>query len=255
MAKFIKWNHLKKNSVYTSLRIFLVLLIGLIVFGVLGFVLLAGVSFSDGFGLFFDAVSLHQNPHFSGLTKVFEVVTVLFGGVIFWFIIWSFLDLVKDGELEKYFKEVFTLLKADSLSNHYIICGAGRVGEHLADLLHERNMKFVIIDKDVTIVNQMEGKGYIAMLGNSLEEEVLRQAGIAKARGVFAVLQETEKNILLTLLAKEMNPQVTVYSRSEKESMIKQLKLAGAKHVVMPEVVGARELLKVVREEEEKLIK
>ncbi|VVB70880.1 Trk system potassium uptake protein TrkA [uncultured archaeon] len=255
MPGLIKWNHLKTNTVYTSLKIFIVLLLGLLTIGILGFSLLARVNLSDATGLFFDAVTLHQNPYFVGLTKVFEVIVVLFGGVILWFVVWSFLDLIKDGQLENYFKEVFTLLKADNLSNHYIICGAGRVGMHLADMLNEKNMKFVVIDKDITAVNLMQSKGYVALLGNSLEEDLLKQAGILKARGVFAVLQETEKNILLTLLAKELNPQLIVYSRSEKESMIRQLKLAGAKHVVMPEVVGARELMKDLKEEEEKIIK
>ncbi len=255
MSNLIKWNRLKTNTVYTSLKIFVILFLGLFLIGIVGFSLLTGESFSDGTGLFFDAVTLHQNPHFTGITKVFEVIVVLFGGVILWFIVWSFLDLVKDGQLENYFKEVFALLKADNLSNHYIICGAGRVGTHLADMLHEKNMKFVIIDKDVSVVNLMQSKGYIALLGSALDEEILRQAGIMKARGIFAVLEETEKNVLLTLLSKEMNPQLKIFSRSEKESMIRQLKLAGANHVIMPEVAGARELMKVVKEEEDKLIK
>ncbi|MFA4907443.1 MAG: NAD(P)-binding protein, partial [archaeon] len=126
--------------------------------------------------------------------------------------------------------------------NHYIIFGGGRVGEHIASMLKHNRKKFIIVDKDEAVVNMLKAKRYDALMGDVLDEKVFYQTGIERAKAVISVLGETEKNLLVTLTAKGLNPRVKVFTRSEKKELIEKLKKAGADYVVMPEFLAAEEI-------------
>ena len=72
---------------------------------------------------------------------------------------------------------------------------------------------------------------------------MLIAAKIRNAKALIAVLPETEKNILVILTAKELNPKLEVYARSNRTEYVKKLKKAGADHVFMPELSCAEEIV------------
>jgi len=136
------------------------------------------------------------------------------------------------------------------MKNHYIICGAGRVGIHTAELLEKEGKPFVIIEKGGDLSIRLKKRHWLVIHGDVLDEELLKEAGIQRARAIVGAIPETEKNVMLTLLAKQLNPDILVYARAEKEEFIKQLKTAGATHVVMPEMEGARHIFAAIRKDE-----
>ncbi|MBR9678634.1 MAG: hypothetical protein GOU97_05070, partial [Nanoarchaeota archaeon] len=146
--------------------------------------------------------------------------------------------------------EAINMAKINKLSNHYIICGAGRVGSRIAARLKEEKKPFVIIEEDYKKIREMERVfKYPVVEGDAMEEFSLIKAGIRKAKFFYAVLGRGEDNLFLVLEAKELNPDILVYARADNERMMRKLLAAGADQVVMPELSGADELIKASMKE------
>ncbi|MGB9576898.1 MAG: potassium channel family protein [Candidatus Micrarchaeia archaeon] len=239
----------KRDKIYTKLKLLALMIIVLFAVGTLGYAFLKQTSLQDGFVLTVETLALeHQNE--TGANRVLQLSLLLFGVFIFWFVLWTFFDLILEGKLGDFWRDFMTTVKAEQLKDHYIICGAGRVGIHVAELLQQKNIPYVIIEKDKALVDSLTKKGFLVLNGDALEEDSLKSADIEKAKAVVAVIPETEKNVLIALIARHLNPNIMVYARAEKEELIKQLHHAGVKHVVTPEVAGARELVSLISREE-----
>ena len=132
------------------------------------------------------------------------------------------------------------------LQNHYIICGSGRVGLHVAKLLALEKKPFVMIDLHEDDAEAGKKRGFLSIKGDPFDEETLIKCGITRAHGFVAVMAETEKNILATLMAREFNPKLKIYARTEKEEFVGTLKKVGADHVIMPEAAGALDIVRAI---------
>jgi Trk K+ transport system NAD-binding subunit len=132
------------------------------------------------------------------------------------------------------------------MKNHYVIAGGGRVGEEIARELDKLNKKFVIIEKDPAKVLKLRKKKYIVIEGdaNDVESQILSKANIKEASVLIIAMPETEKNLLLTLMAKEIKPELDIYVRCDHPEFVSRLKKAGAKSVIVPEIVAANQFVK-----------
>jgi len=176
----------------------------------------------------------------TGTAGVIEAL-ILFSGVsVLWFGVWRLMDVLAEGHAETYFKKVKFAMKIGRMKNHVIICGAGRVGSNIAKRLAEGKKKFLIIEQNEKRGKQMRNKGYIVMIGDCMDENALKEARVETASAVAAVVGATERNVYLTLTAKELNPKIKVHARANDEKIAKKLRVVGADHIVMPEVVGAK---------------
>lgn len=239
-----------RHKVYGQLKMLVWLIIALLAFGTIGYMIVKGTDASKSFGLTLETLAFEHEQEESPFGRFLQISLLLFGVFILWFVLWTFLDLILEGKLHDYWKEVKAIMTTERLKKHYIVCGAGRVGMHAAELLNERNIPCVIIDINKDAADLTRKKGFNVIHGDALEEEVLKEAGAEKAVAVLAMLRETEKNVLITLTAKHINPHAMVYARSEKENMVKQLHNAGAKHVIIPEEAGAKEVVDYILREQ-----
>jgi voltage-gated potassium channel len=229
-----------------QLRILLISVLILLIFGSIGYSLMENVSFLKGLGLTLETLAFYHIEPKNAFEKVFAITLLLFGGFLVWFVLWTMFDFLIEGQFDEYYGRLKLMKNVKKLKNHFIICGGGRVGEHLVESLKNKKEKYVIIEKGDAITNEMKDKGYVVMKGDVLDEQVLIDAGIKKAKAIVAALPETEKNILITLTARELNPNIIIYARSHNADLIHKLKKAGANHVVMPELVGAEEIMKKI---------
>jgi len=227
-------------------EIFLFLLIGLIVIGTLGFKLATGSSFFNSFILTLEALAFMF--HFdSGPGKFLEIFMAIFGVFLIWWILWSLFDMLLEGNLREYLKISSFLTKLRKMRNHYIIAGGGRVGEELAKSFSTTKKEFIIIEKDEAKVNLLKKKGFFAIYGDVTNEEVLKEANIKFAKTIILAMPETEKNLLVTMTARELNPNIEIYARADKPSFVSKLKKAGAKIVIVPEVEAAEKFIKEIK--------
>lgn len=243
---------LRENQLRTSKKLKFIgfLFIALFVIGTLSYMAVRQTGPEKAFVYTLDALAFYPPAAQSQVEKSLGLFLMIFGGFIVWFVLWTFFDLYADGQLEEYWKEVIGLKRAKEMRNHYIIFGGGRVGEHIAAILKQNRKRFVIVDKDESVVKNLKAKKYDVVLGDVLEEKVLDSVGIQKARAVVSVLGETEKNLLVTLTAKGLNPKIKVFARAERKELIDKLKKAGADYVVMPEFVAAEQIFSQIEKHE-----
>ncbi|MEK6841302.1 MAG: NAD(P)-binding protein [Nanoarchaeota archaeon] len=229
--------HIKKE-----IRILIIIFVLIFVIGVTGFMLIKHVGFNEALLLTLETLAFSHTEE-QGLSRMLQLFLLTIGVILIWFIIWTTFDLVLEGHFKKYYFGVKNMDKINKLKDHYIICGAGRVGENIAKLLKANKKSFVLLEKSSEVARDMEKKGYLTLQGASVEEETLLKAGIKKAKFLIACTGDDAKNILIILTARELNPDVEIAARANEESMVKKLRRAGAKHIFLPELLGAKEVI------------
>ncbi len=170
--------------------------------------------------------------------RILEIFIALIGAFLVWWVLWSLADMLLDGNLRKYLKSRFYEIKISKMENHIIIAGGGRVGEEVARRLTEKKEKFIITEKEPKVVEGLRKRGYLVIEGSAEQDNILIDAEIAKAKKIIITIPRTETNILITMSAKELNPNIEINARAEHSKFISKLKKAGAKLVIVPEVVA-----------------
>jgi len=143
---------------------------------------------------------------------------------------------------------VLMRVNLSKIKDHYIVCGAGKVGMHAAEKLKEEGKKVVIIESDCPTAEFLKNRGFIVLEGDCMNEEVLEKAQIRKAKGILACTGEDNKNVFVVLTAKDLNPNIKVATRISDQKAKTEFERAGADIIIMPEVTGGYELAnKIIR--------
>jgi voltage-gated potassium channel len=228
------------------IEIFFILLVSLLLLSTLAFKFINNITFHDAFVMTAETLAFIYHSH-SGLGKALEIFLSIFGVFLLWWILWGIFDLLLEGNFTKYLKIRRTMYKLEKMRNHYIIAGGGRVGEEIVKYLLKEKKDYVIIERDVSTVNKLKKEGLFVIYGDVTNEDVLKQAGIKDAKVIILAMPETEKNLLVTMIAKEINPKLEIHARADKPAFVSKLKKAGAKIVVVPEVVAAEKFIEAIK--------
>ncbi len=134
------------------------------------------------------------------------------------------------------------------LRDHVILCGFGRMGRHIANDLAEAGVPFVVIESDPQMDAALEDSGFLYIIGDASSDDVLRKAGVERAKGLIAVVSSDAESVYTTLTAKSFNPEITVVARAVSDESEPKLRIAGADRVIKPyELVGRRIAQLVIR--------
>lgn len=129
-----------------------------------------------------------------------------------------------------------------SIKDHFIVCGAGRVGTYAAEKLRKAGQKIVVIESNCQRAQDMRDDGYIVVEGDCMSEETLEKAKITKAKGLLACTGDDHKNVFLVLTSKDLNPEIKVATRVNDQRARNEFERAGADIIVAPEITGGYEL-------------
>jgi len=230
------------------IKIFFWVILFLIVTGILGFMFLTGSSLEDAAFRTIQTLALGFSEDSSLSERLLEIFLGIVGVFLIWWVLWSVADMLLDGNLQKYLNKKIDNLSMSLKRNHIIIVGGGRIGSEIALNLSKKKKNFIIVENNHDTVKSLKRKGFSVLEGNAEEDSTLTAAGIQRATKIILTLPKTETNILATLAAKEINPQIEVYSRANEQKFVSKLKKAGAKIVVVPEIVAGDSLTKLVEE-------
>lgn len=122
----------------------------------------------------------------------------------------------------------------DSLTDHYIICGYGRVGSLVARDLTAGGLDVVILDSGESSLARAEADGYPVIHGDGTSDGVLLRAGIKRARGLVTCIDSDASNVYVTLSAKALNPDLFIVARAGDEAVVQKLRIAGADRAISP---------------------
>jgi voltage-gated potassium channel len=133
----------------------------------------------------------------------------------------------------------------DSLSDHHIICGFGRVGRQVAHDLHAARAAYVVVDSNGENERLAERAGMCFITGDATDDAVLLQAGIARARSLIACADSDANNVFITLTARELRSDIPIVARAAIEDTEKKLKRAGADRVISPYKASGTEMARL----------
>jgi voltage-gated potassium channel len=128
------------------------------------------------------------------------------------------------------------------LRDHFIICGAGRVGSHLVRSLRTTNSPFVVIESDSAKAEALMDLNVPVLPRDATLEETLREAGVEHARGLATCLPDDADNVYVVLTARDLNPNIHIVARAAEEQAESKLIRAGANRVVAPTLIGGHRM-------------
>jgi voltage-gated potassium channel len=133
-----------------------------------------------------------------------------------------------------------------SLDGHHVVAGLGRVGMTVAEAYAERDVPFVVIDRDESALAHARESGWAFVEGDATEEEILTAAGISRAKSLVSTLDTDAGNLFVTLTARGMNPELLIVVRSTAHTAEGKLRRAGADRVITPTDIGGRRMAAMV---------
>jgi voltage-gated potassium channel len=186
-----------------------------------------------------EIVDTHANP---GL-RLFNIFFILVGIGIMLYVFSASTAFIVEGELNHLFRRRKMQKLIRDMHDHLIICGAGETGTHLVKELLKTGNVFVVIDHDEERLQRISQLGEVPVLkGEGGDEETLKAAQIQKARGLASVLPEDKDNLLLTVTARQLNPNLRIVARCAEAGMVEKLLRHGANSAISPNMIGGLRL-------------
>jgi len=132
--------------------------------------------------------------------------------------------------------------RVSAVHDHFILCGFGRVGREIAREFIAERVPFVVIDVNASSLDDAAREGYLVVAGNATSAEVLREAGIERARGLITATDKDEDNVYVTLSARVVQPSLFIVARANRDDARENLKFAGANRIISPYYIGGKRM-------------
>jgi voltage-gated potassium channel len=219
-----------------NLRLVALALAVVILAGTAGFHFIEGWPWFDGFYMMVTTLTTigYQETHpLSHAGRVFNVCLIVAGVSLVFLAIGTLTQALLEFELRSFFGRRKMEREIDRLTDHYIICGAGRVGRSAARELARRPAPFVIIESNEAKAARFS-QDWLMLVGDATKEQTLREAHIERARGLVAATTTDATNVYIVLTARALNPKLKIIARASEEDAEKHLLTAGANSVVSP---------------------
>jgi voltage-gated potassium channel len=132
--------------------------------------------------------------------------------------------------------------KIRDLNNHYIVCGYGRMGRQIVRDLGARGEIFVVIDTNPELGTKLLETHIPYLIGSAMNDDVLLEAGIERAKGLVSSLSDDASNVMTVLSARELNPQIYIVARVVQIESESKVRRAGANEVINPYQIGGHRM-------------
>lgn len=229
---FVSWAPVR---VLHKLEAVILALFLLVLAGTVGFHWIEGWSWFDS--LYMVVITLttigYQEVHpLSRHGQIFNLLLIGSGVVLVALSFGALTQALLEFELGQYFGRRRMERDIQRLKDHFIICGAGRVGRSAARELTANGVPLVIIDSNE---NRLVNGDYLTIIGDATKESVLRAARIENAMGLVAATTTDAVNVYIVLTARGLNPKLRIIARASEEDAEKHLITAGADTVISPQ--------------------
>ena len=180
--------------------------------------------------------------------RFFTIALALIAVGIGGYAVSSFAAFIVEGNFNRFMEGKRIFKQIDRMSNHIILCGAGKVGRKTALELFKTQIPFVAIDQNPEVIEALLRDIEVPYIeGDATQNQVLELAGIGRARGLVTALNDDKSNAFVVLSARELarklnNPQLRIVARVNDAKQVKKIERAGADTVVSPKVTGGRRM-------------
>jgi voltage-gated potassium channel len=180
--------------------------------------------------------------------RMFTVVLLITSWGSFAFALTRITQYIVSGEINKFFKYRKLMGAIDKMNGHVIVCGYGRNGRQAAKTLRVHGMPFVVIERDTTELEKSmaDHPDLVYLQGDGTDDEILKRAGIDRAKALISALPADSDNVFIVLSARALNASIQIISRANNGNSIAKLKKAGADSVIMPDRIGGTHMATLV---------
>ncbi len=136
------------------------------------------------------------------------------------------------------------ILIEESIKDHVVIVGYGRVGRHIVSLLGQMSIPHLVVDADAERVEELDRLGIPSLYGDAANSEVLKHAGLGRARALVVAGPDEDASALVVAAARDLAPELPIIARATSEEGTKRLTQLGAGDVIHPELEGGLEIVR-----------
>jgi voltage-gated potassium channel len=218
------------------LRLPMVGIVVVFVYGTTGYMVL-GFDVVDG--LYMTALALTT----AGFTpagdldeaaKGFTISIAVFGVTLFLVLLAIVTSAITEGRIGTRARRRRMERKVEGMRDHYIVCAYGRMGRSAVEELASEGARYVVIDSQEELEDDLREDGVPYLIGNPASEEVLRHAGIEHAKGLICAMDDDAANVYVTVIARSLNPDIIIVARAAAPETPEVLERAGADRVISP---------------------
>ncbi len=213
--------------------------------GTIGYRLIEGWSWFDG--LYMTVITLatigYGETHpLTTAGRAFTLLLIVVGVALIGLLISILTQTLIETEIASALGRRRLIKDISQLKNHFILCGAGRVGMQIVDELQRKNVDFVVIERDENVAERLLTKGVLVLAGDATDETVLEGAQVRTARALITAASSDAENVYIVLTAHGMNPNLYIVARANDLAAERQLVRAGANKVVSPVLIGSHRM-------------
>ncbi len=221
----------------TRFRLPAVLLIVVLTYGTLGYLLIE--RWTPGDALYMTIITIStvgfQEVHpLSPIGRAFTATLIVGGVATMLYAFGIFAELLAEGHIAEYGRQRRLQSRIGALRDHFVICGYGRIGTQIVQEFEHARTRYVVIDNNPEAITRLRSEDRLHIAGDAAAEDVLRAAGIERARGVICAVDSDERAVYITLAARALKPDLYLVARAGRPESIRRLELAGADRVISP---------------------
>ena len=209
----------------------------IIVYGVAGYMLIDRWNLLDSFYMVIITIStvgygeIHPQSAagriFTSTLIVTGVATMLYGFGVF-------AETLADNAFGNYRRQRQLERSLNQLRDHFILCGYGRIGTEIVTEFEDHKVPYAVIDQTEEAVGRLRAEGRLHIEGDASSEELLKRAGIERARGLISAVDSDERAVYIVLAARALKPDLYIIARAGRPESIRRLELAGATRTISP---------------------
>jgi len=218
------------------------LIVFIIILGVTGYMMIEGWNILDALYMTVETlttVGYNEVHEMTRMGRIFTILLICIGVAFFLYVAGAVVQFMVEGRIRTILGRRRLDKKIDRLKNHHIICGYGRIGRILCNMLTRKPIDLVVIEKDQELIPIMDKDKVLYLSGDATDEVNLLKAGIQRAKGLIAALATDTANVFLVLTARQLNPDLFIIARASQKESKSKLKAAGANRVESPYDMGA----------------
>ena len=226
-------------------RLAAILLAIVMAVGVAGYMLIDGWSFADSFYMVITTIATvgYGEVHPQGVAgRVFTSGLIVFGVATMLYGFGVFAQTLTDNAFGVWRRERRLQKDLDGLKDHFIICGYGRIGTQIVAEFEHHSVPYVVIDQTLEALERIRAEGRLHIEGDASREDVLKQAGIERARGLVSAVDSDERAVYIVLAARALNPTIYIVARAGRPESIRRLELAGATRTISPYLMAGHRM-------------
>jgi voltage-gated potassium channel len=231
-------------------RLLLLVPVVLLAVGTAGYMFFEGSDFLDA--LYMTVITLTTvgygevpNP-LSPAGRWFTIGLLLVGVFTLFWAAGEMIRAIVSGEMRGHLERRRMERSLAELEHHLIVCGYGRMGKLVCREFAQEKLPFVVLESDPELLQDFNLPGGIALHGDATSDELLRRAGVERARALVTVAGSDADNLYIVMSARLLNEGLFIVARAEEEHAQQKLLRAGANRVVSPYIIGGSRVAQAV---------